>query len=229
MADPGRTFRGVGPEKPLGLFLLPDRNSPERSDWSGAFRVEAARAAALHQVPPERVVQIDVSRPREDRLRQVLSAIDRCGDIDFLALFCHGWKGGVQIGPYSADAPALVEALKTRARQGLAVALYACSAGDGSAEQRDAPGGEGGCADALRDALLAAGIDAHVDAHTCKGHCCRNAFVRRFSAATATGGEWLVAPSGPLWQRWHRQVHETDLRFRYPLMSIEEIRAELGG
>ena len=75
-----------------------------------------------------------------------------------LALFCHGWKGGVQLGPYSQDVRALVRALELRAYSDLAIVLYACSTGDGidpDGPEGPAPGGEGGFADALRDALLA--------------------------------------------------------------------------
>lgn len=229
MSGPSNT----GPPPVRCLFLLPDRNTVDH-DWSGAFRVEAARAAALYQVPPEQVVQIDVSRPRAERLQQLLSAIERRAiDLEFLAIFCHGWRGGLQLGPYLADAPAVAAALRGRAKLDLSVALYACTTGDGEdpdGPEGPAPGGEGGFADALRDALVAEGlIGVNVDAHTCRGHCCRNPFVRRFTGATLLGGGWLLAPEDPLFLAWRRRLRETDLRFRFPLMSPQAIRAEVGG
>lgn len=229
VASAAQTIRGMGPEAPAALVLLPDRNTEGRGDWSGAFRPEAGRFAALHHVPPELVVQIDVSRPRTDRLEQTLAAIERASSISLLAMFCHGWKGGVQLGPYSQDVEALVRVLGPRARYDLVVALYACSAGGGSEDEPGAPGGEGGFGDALRDALLREGLPAQVDAHTCVGHTARNPFVRRFTKATATGGQWLVAPDDPLFPVWRARLHDADdpLRFRFPLMTADEIRAEL--
>lgn len=221
------TAPGGAPAQPRALLLLPDRNT-EGSDWSGAFRVEAGRTAQLYQVPPQMVQQIDVSRPRRERLAQLLAAVDARAELDLVALFCHGWTGGVQLGPYSADTPALAQVLARRARPGLAVALYACSSGASPEGHPVAPGGEGGFADALRDALVAEGLaGAHVDAHTVVGHTTRNPYVRRFTAGQALGGEWLIAPDDPLWPRWRLQLRETDLRLRYPLMTAEQIRAEL--
>lgn len=231
MADATSTLRGLGPEPGDALILLPDRNSPGRSDWSGAFRPEALRFARLHAVPPGQIVQIDTSQPRPRRLEQALAAIERSAPISVLAVFSHGWKGGLGVGPYSQDVKALVRALELRARGDLVVALYACSTGEGSEDAPGAPGGEGGFADALRDALIAGGFGAaHVDAHTCEGHTTRNPFVRRFDASTATGGAWLVDPhDGELFPRWRQRLHDSadDLRFRYPLMSADEVRAEL--
>ncbi len=215
---------------PRLLLLLPDRNVKEH-DWSGAFRVEASRTAALYQVPPEMIVQIDVGQTRVARLHQLLNAIEQRDGLARVDVYCHGWKGGLQLGPRIEDAGDLARMLAPRARPDLAVALYACSAGGGEDPDGEgpAPGGEGGFADALRDALVAEGLaGAHVDAHTIVGHCCRNPFVRRFSAATALGGEWLIAPEDPLFLAWRKRLRETDLRLRYPLMSPQAIRNEVG-
>ena len=217
------------PQQPRVLLLLPDRNTDGASDWSGAFRVEAGRTAALYQVPPEMIVQIDVSRTRIDRLHQLLRAIEARDELDRVDFYCHGWTGGVQLGAYVADAPDLARVLAPRARPDLAVALYACSSGASPEGHPVAPGGEGGFADVLRDALVAQGLTgAHVDAHTCVGHCCRNPFVRRFSAATPLGGEWLIDPVDMAFGTWRKKLKETDLRLRYPLMSPQAIRAEVG-
>lgn len=233
MPDASSTIRGLGPEPTEALILLPDRNTLDektqkmRGDWSGAFLPEAVRFGRLHKAPPERLVKIDISRDRAARLQQVLAAVERCGSISLLAFFCHGWRGGLQLGPYSQDVAALVRVLGPRARHDLAVVLYACSAGGGTEDGPEGPGGEGGFADALRDALVREGLPAQVDAHTCVGHTCRNPYVRRFSRDTATGGAWLVAPDDPLWKTWRARMHDTDLRHRFPLLTPEQIRQEL--
>ncbi len=232
VASASETIRGLGPQAPEALVLLPDRNTEGKGDWSGAFHPEASRFAALHRAPPERFVQVDVGRTRVDRLQQTLAAIERCSTVSLLALFCHGWKGGVQLGPYSQDVEVLVRSLQLRARHDLAICLYACSTADGIDPDGDgpAPGGEGGFADALRDALLRAGIGgAHVDAHTVAGHTARNPYVRRFDASTAQGGDWLIAPDDPLWSTWRTRLRDSadPLRFRFPILTRDEIREEL--
>lgn len=231
MGSSVQTFSAPGgaPAQPRVLLLLPDRNTEGRGDWSGAFKVEAGRTAALYQVPPEMIVQIDVSRPRRERLDQVLAVLGRCAELDRADFYCHGWTGGIQLGASSKDAPELARALARAARPDLAVALYACSSGASPEGHPAAPGGEGGFADALRDALVAEGLTGcHVDAHTVVGHCCRNPYVRRFSSGTKLGGAWLVDPAEVAFGLWRQRLHETDLRLRYPLMSPQAIRAEVG-
>lgn len=259
------TLRGVGPIGVQALVLLPDRDSPGRNDWSGAFHPEALRFARLHKVPPPQVIQIDTARPRAARLAQLLAAVEASAAINCLAIFSHGWRGGLGVGPYSQDVQVLVRALELRAYGDLSVVLYACSAGDGTEDGPAGPGGEGGFADALRDALLGAGLaGARVDAHTVDGHTSRNPYVRRFDGSTTTGGAWLVRPderverawatlrrrldgsdgitlellrqelggdlgagNGLTWARWRLALRDTDLRFRFPLMTADQIRAEL--
>lgn len=223
------TLRLPGDGGPLrALCLLPDRNVKEH-DWSGAFRIEAARFAGLYRLPPERVVQIDVSQSRKGRLEQTLEVLGRQEGLSLLALFCHGWKGGVQLGPYIEDAETVANTLRGHAAPDLRVVLYACSAGEGIDPDGEGPmpGGEGGFADALRDALLWVCPQVQIDAHTVIGHTTRNPFVRRFSAKTAQGGEWIISPDSPYFGDWRRALHETDLRHRYPLMTIDEIRHEV--
>ena len=93
----------------------------------------------------------------------------------------------------------------------------------------DGPGGDGGFADALRDALSERGVTGHVDAHVTTGHTTRNPHVRRFycdGAAAGTGGDWLVAPGSPKWRRWVTAL-KGDMRFRFPWLTPAEIDAAL--
>lgn len=108
------------------------------------------------------------------------------------------------------------------------------------------PGGDGGFADILRDCLSKSfsqrGIawTGWVDAHDRKGHCTSNPYVKRFYPASnpshnALGADFLIPPGQPIWQRWNAILHDRDhdsdqsrtLRLRYPLMTHDQIIAEL--
>ena len=42
-----------------------------------------------------------------------------------------------------------------------------------------------------------------------------------------TGGYSVVGPKTEIWKPWVKALQTTDLRFRFPYMSIDEIHAEL--
>src|SRR5690606_18287712 len=100
------------------------------------------------------------------------------------------------------------------------ITLYACDAArDGDSDRRDdvapGPGGDGGFADALRDALSADHhMHGHVDAHASLGHATKNPFVRRFwmdGESADIGGDWLISPGSPAWRTWvRRMANKTD-------------------
>jgi hypothetical protein len=74
-------------------------------------------------------------------------------------------------------------------------------------------------------------VHCSVVAHVNAGHATHNPRVRRFegrgSPMGGTGGSWIVAPGSKLWKPWVRALQKTDLRLRFPLMSIGEIHREL--
>lgn len=212
------------------LVFTPDRNTGEKKDFTGAFRPEARAFVALHAIPLVRVCEVDISQRAEDQRHRIEASLAMDGPLECVAFFCHGFVNGVQLGGYrNAHVARLANAIASNAVKGVRVALYACSTGDGGG-----PGGDGGFADRLRDALCAAGaVDCQVDAHDSAAHTTRNPRVRRFSGQGSpfggTGGAWLVAPGSPLWGAWRRALQATDLRLRFPFMSVAEIHAELSG
>lgn len=217
------------------LILTPDRNTHE-NDYLGAFRPEARAFAKLHGILPTRIKAIDVSRPLADRHFALCREIAAAGPIDLLAFFCHGWPLGIQVGGVVGRIRSLAQTIANASGPTLRIVLYACStAADPTrpAPPGDAgPGGDGGFADQLRDALCAVGRPyCRVDAHTVRGHTTQNPFVRRFSGDGSLigghGGSWIVAPHSAQWSTWKHVLEKTDLRFRFPLMSLAEIHNEL--
>jgi len=218
------------------LILLPDRNHIRR-DWSGAFLPEALSFAKTHDRDIIDMVSIDVSKAFWKRRWQTLRAIRKTPasqPLSMVAIFCHGWKSGIQLGFRSRrQCRRLAQHIARESYPDVTVALYACStARDADARIRDdlqpGPGGDGGFADTLRDELVRAGaIHAGVYAHVTKGHATRNPYVRLFADGRFDGGDWLIEPGSDMWRRWRRALRETGLRFRFPMMSVDEIRAEL--
>lgn len=214
------------------LILHPLHNTGTKRDATGAF-IPEARAYAKHltdaymDVVGVDVVGFDNRAPKLARRRQVEAAI-RSATNGTVALFCHGLARGIQTGHDLAHVSTLAEALAASAgpSKRLVVTLYACDAADSPS---NGPGGDGGFADALRDALSERGITGHVDAHVTTGHTTRNPYVRRFwcdGQAAGTGGDWLVAPGSPKWRAWVRAL-KGPMRFRFPWLTPAEIDAAL--
>lgn len=201
------------------LCVAPQYDSKGKHDATGAFQPEAAAFAKLHGGAPP--VWIDNRLPKPQMRAAFLRAVEAARP-DLLAVFCHGWPTGIQFGLGIRDADALAAAMG-----GDRVVIYGCLTAKGTGA-----GGDGGFADAVRDALCRAGrTQAQVDAHETAGHATRNPFVRRFagmgSATGGAGGYYLVAPKGPAWARWVAAL-KGDLRLRFPLMDAAAIHAELG-
>lgn len=211
------------------LALAPLHNSEGRRDATGAFQPEAEAwldAQGLTGAEAEAVL-IDNRWTNLAMRRAVIRALE-CALPDVLGIFCHGWGTGIQFGFSIGHVDSLAEAIHVDGDVAPRVALYCCSTGKGPGV-----GGDGGFADMLRDALCRAGsVYCRVDAHTTAGHCTRNPYVRRFegggSASGGSGGAWIVTPASALWDRWRAALRDTDLRLRYPTMTVAEIHAELG-
>lgn len=160
---------------------------------------------------------------------------------DLIAIFCHGFRTRLQTGHSIGWRPShkrvrdLAGSISLCAKPDAKVILYACSTGGAPTTpgKLDDVGGEGGFADTLRDELGKVGMSGGwVDAHAMAGHTTRLPLVRRFytdgdpQPSPGVGGDWIVAPRTPSYRRWHAYL-ETDGRFRFPLMSIDAIRADL--
>lgn len=205
------------------LAIHATRNTT-KPDATGAFVPEAKAFAKVHGAELAGYDnKLDVGR-RRAAVRSILRARS---SVQLLAFFGHGYRDGMQTGhhmPHVEDlADDIAYACAPRYDR-LVVYLAACS----TARQLDVA--RGGFADALRDALSARGIAGHIDAHTTAGHTTRNPHVQRFEMGAPPdelAGDWIVAPDDPLWRAWVRALKSGNLRLRFPLMSRDEIRAEL--
>ncbi len=219
------------------VILVPTTNSHGKKDVTGAFLPEATSFAQSRLRAGDYVdtFAIDNTKGLPQRRAQAmerLKYLSAAGEFDCVAMFCHGWRDGVQHGftrktiqdlaglPLSSD---------------VVFALYCCSTGEDQAKRDvEAPGvGDGSFADVLRDALCAAGSpDCRVVAHTTVAHTTRNPHVVFFDGmGSSIGGVGGIAPVGPrhkLWRNWKAALQSTtDFRFRFPFMSIAQIHAEL--
>lgn len=232
-----------------GLILHPADDMPGRRDATGAFIPEARAFAELHGIPRHRVRAFPFDRGREplhkrrvislQAIRSVPETVLEADRLRCLALFCHGYRRGVQAGFTVRHVAMLAEDLAPRSRKDLVVALYCCDTArdsdpDRADDLKENVGGDGGFADELRDALCRVGlVDCRVYGHTVVGHTTRAPWVRVFegggSPVGGQGGVWLVRPGGPMWKRWARALRDTasTLRLRYPLMRPADVLAEL--
>ncbi len=212
------------------LIITGDRNTGSAKDFTGAFDLEARALARMQEVPPGAIVRVNLAGSKPARRKQVIEAL-AVRRYDFVAIFCHGYRTGLQIGfglPHVRELAAALTARKYVPNETpLHVALYACSTGGGGGA-----GGDGGFADRLRDALCELGaVHCRVDAHDRAGHCTRLPYVRRFegqgSPVGGTGGQWIVAPGSKLWPKWRKALATTDLRLRFPLLDVAQIHQAL--
>lgn len=220
-------------------------NVDGKKDASGAFVPEARAFLRFHGADPKGAafVPFDHRLAPAKRRAQVEAGIRAAhtalgARIEGLAFFCHGYRRGLQTGHTTKALGGLVETMRDTCSPNVAVPLYACDAArDEDADRKDdlldAPGGDGGFADALRDAMLRtrAFHGANVDAHVTAGHTTRNPHVRRFEVTAAVpsetilglpGGSWLVTPNSARWKTWIRALR-TDFRFRFPFLDAAGI------
>jgi len=211
------------------LVLTGDRNTGVDHDFTGAFEPESLRYAAYWREQGDRVdvTRVDLSQRDGARVAQMTAAIRASAPVDRLAIFCHGWQTGIQLG-LSISSPkeldelaAFATALACASTPELRIALYCCSTG-GS----DVPNGLGSFADRMRLALVAAGRrDATIFSHRVAGHTTRNAAIRLFGPGM-TGGVDL-GTTREARARLDAQLHagSDPLRWTLPYLPIDEARA----
>ncbi len=221
----------------LKLAFAPMFNRPRKSDATGAFQPEAAlflkvADSMLPGTGRGEVVMID-NRGSPDSMRNAVLEEIRKSQPAVVGFFCHGVVQRIQFG-FDVQNVSELAAVLAEGGQDVIVPLYTCNTGMASLLERFRPiGGDGGFADALRDALCRAGATTcRVDAHTTAGHTTQNPYVRRFeglgSPVGGIGGYMIVSPKDRvLWPRWRRALETSDLRHRYPLLGVGTIHSLL--
>lgn len=207
------------------LAITGDRNTGSKRDWSGAFAPEAARYVAGGD-SGSAVVTVPLDARSEMQRGIALRAIAEHAPTE-LAFFCHGFTRRIQLGFSLVHLHALAAALSSVGCD--RVALYACSTGGGPGV-----GGDGGFADALRDALCTHGLTScRVLAHRTPGHASMNPrkalFEGRGSPVGGVGGTDIVRPGSTLWRRWCTRLRAPGDPLRWQLLSMEigEIHRDL--
>jgi hypothetical protein len=220
------------------VFYVPTNSKGKRD--GDEFRREATsfiKANNGYLVPVEyRRGMDDAKRMRDEINRAIFDYCEKGEKFDCVALFCHGWANGVQVGYRVSDGTVadLAEDLSAVLEPHGCVALYCCSTAhdrDDYDDEEIGAGTQGGFADELYrelDMLHVEGIK--VDAHFTKGHTTRNPFVVRFEKMTPTvyNGDWLIEPGTTHWRRWV-QALKGEMRLRFPLLSRSEIERDLYG
>ena len=175
-----------------------------------------------------KVYRVDVSRTMEARAIDTTLIAASAGSVDRIAIFCHGWPTGIQLGFEVSDLfrrarlEAFAGAVARWSTADVKIALYACLAGKGGRESFAA---------ALFRAVRDSGREqVTVFAHTDAGHATRNADAALFSP-DHPDGEVIAAGGTPLYRRFNSRLDDKsdDLRWRAPYMTVEALRAELQG
>lgn len=219
------------------LVIYSSKNTHGLKDATGAFIPEAKAFAEKYNVLDEDILPVNcrdfnVTKRREE----VCVFLRNKSDVELIAIFCHGWPVGLQVGFSKSNITQLVGYLKMSCVENVKIVLYACSTGSNRASRKTrvpkniGPGTDGGFADTLRDTMLHYGFHGGwVDAHKTKGHTTRNPFLLRFHVQPVfeeewdvPGGDWLISPKSELWPDWRRLL-KTDFRFRFPVMREIDI------
>jgi len=238
----------------MKFFVFAPMYNHTRRDATAVFQPEGQRFLKHHGQRVGDITLIDNRRlkpfQRRDVLR-VLKAYQGACEKVCVALCCHGYKWGLQLGFKLRHAKVLGRHIAELGDRAPHVVLYACdTARDLDRDRKDdleAFGGDGGFADLLRDAMCRAGaVDCQVDAHTTAGHAGWNPNVRRFegmgSPVGCIGGQYIVPfPTRELlkglspdqkqkkraaWAGWMEAL-KTPFRYEFPFMSIGEIHRHL--
>jgi hypothetical protein len=201
------------------IAIAPMHNSPGKRDATGAFLPEARAFARFNG---GKVLLFDNRKPTRERLIDVIDGL-RGQRAHCVAFFCHGLKGGIQVGANLRNVHVLAAALRDAGAS--IVPLYACDAArdadnDRGDDNADGPGGVGGFASAL------ASHGFRVDAHTTTAHTTKNPHVRRFDRGPE--GYWLVEPGSAWWPTWRAALRDDPgFRLSFPLWEPERLLAEL--
>ena len=201
------------------LVVAPAYDTPGRKDASGAFQPEARAFVKVNNLEAK-ISLFESSRALFDRRGIPQRALQSLHDLDVVAFFCHGWKGGIQAGWSTLQVTQLADLIREAGTPDVTVCLYCCDTAQDSDPRTDdreaGPGGRGGFADLLANRLLETGWRGRLFGHATPGHTTQNPWVRFW--APGKRGEWLVEPHSQHWAEWCRDLRG-ELRFTYPFAA----------
>jgi hypothetical protein len=225
------------------LAIRCEHNAHGKKDVTYAFKPEARDFVKL-AAEGSRVVIIDNHKKLSGRRAQCNAILDgaiEAGEhFDSVAVFCHGWLNGIQIGYTRKTVNQLSQRIfaLTGESSVVTVPLFCCSTGeDPEDDPLNAAGtGDDSFADKLRDDLCGLGANlCRVMAHTTVAHTTSNPMVL-FMDGMGTpdggvGGYPPVAQGSASWKAWKKALRDrknNTLRFRMPYMSVAAIHEEIG-
>ncbi|MCC7542338.1 MAG: hypothetical protein IT379_39335 [Deltaproteobacteria bacterium] len=211
----------------------------DRYVWSRGGWADGPPLGAWLRQPPSELFLFDQNLPKPRRRATVIEWLRaQNGPVDALELCMHGGVRWLQTGHDLETLDELADELARILSPHACVFLAACWTGGPRAKdgwRNDAPGGDGGIADVLRDMLVARGLVwIRILAHSTRGHATRNWLLRAMVGGgdrlAGTGGYYVVAPSSPRRRRWQRYLTvegPAAPRHRMVTLTDEEIHAEL--
>jgi len=221
------------------LVVTGDRNTKGKRDYTGAFRPEAIHFCETHKLDPKKVVRINTTLSRYHMAAELIDVVEK-RQPKILAIFCHGYTHGIQLGirsPKHKRATAKDKKMYLDFTQAMGlkhlnptIALYACSTGNDPDDEDTAPGsGDDSFADLLRDSLCDTGaVNCRVFAHTTAGHTTTNPYIKFFDGLGSyyggVGANFVAKPGTPEFKILGKMLRkDPEFRFRIPFMSIRHI------
>jgi hypothetical protein len=220
-----------------GFIFASGVNNPKfgKADSVHAFQPGARAFKKIHGIPQD-IFYFDWQEKDAVLRQKILNKIrtipvDDNDGLDVVAYFGHGIQHGLpSAGFYSTDhsgkptgqVQELASAIASVSKNEVRVVLYACSAGALPTS----------FAGALATALNSS--NAAVFGHTISGHTFGNPYVTVFTSSHV--GRYVVAPGSKNWHAWAKAIRAGNandptkhpLWAKFPFMSEDEIRAELG-
>ncbi len=188
-------------------------NSPnKKADATGAFIPKCKDFTKLYEIQGDTASRhpINCTAPQAKRKEAVLDVLDDCARIDLAAHFGHGLSKSIQHGFGPLNVESLAAEYKRACTQN--ILLFMCLTGQDPVEGF-----------AVKLAKLSG---ARVFSHTTAGHATTNPYVRVFEADGSY--KWLVEPGAPAWKAWDRMLDTTDLPYRLPFVTQEQLMKILG-
>ena len=212
----------VTPKNPLVIYS--SKNSRGKHDSSGAFTPMAELFQKVHNVPVNNMWPMDCRKQSvPERLQDFAMALATVGRhelIDAIAIFCHGFVSGLQVGPKVNTLPDIMPYIYQFCSKEVIIALYACSTGGRYIHANNSLTCKGSFAWTLAQKMHAYGFYGWIDAHVTRGHATQNPHVRRFfmTESHSRNSCWVVDPQESLWPLWVKTLREkptTALKFPF--------------
>lgn len=196
---------------------------PDSGNQYKEFQREAKNASKFWNSAP--IFYVPISKGSDACRKFVLDTIlGAKGPFDLVAFLCHGFRDHLQFGFYMRHVGELADAIASQCHPGASVPLYACSTGK---TVTGPEAGEGGFADALRDALVARGMSGgKILAHASPGHLSRSPDVRIFEIAEGEKGGAQVcdlSKNKDMYRRFRGLLHTPNGRWEIATKSAAQI------